>query len=371
MSLPYCPRPPASCDRCGFLADCGGLEGEAYHRGCFARCVERCVNLGCDVACPCLHFDFAEMVEEAGGLWQSPTISLLSPEANILPPYIAEIQHGGSRRRALPEDVVALPLSSILRRDRYKRAFIPFSSADELRDAFHLSRRSRILIVGVGKDQPLEDFWETHVTRDLIGQLARLNLSGMSVPNFSFMSDVPRLNSLVNLSRMFRIAERLTERGIPTVLHLQASTRFDWGRWRDVMQMQADSHYVALEFQTGTRQKEVGDKYYFGLRDLQEKLGRALHPLMVAGGGRLRDLRKDFPTFSVIDSVPFMRTMKRRSLKPIHGYGWRWVKELTLPGELLDHRLASNIANNRKRMLDSLGIGHTWEGGESLFSSAA
>jgi hypothetical protein len=170
---------------------------------------------------------------------------------------------------------------------------------------------------------------------------------------------------------MFRLAERLTEAGIPVVLHLQASTRFDMSRWRDVFQMQPSANYVTLEFQTGPSNKEIGDRYYFGLRGLQEGLGRPLHPLVVAGGGRIRDLRKDFRTFSVIDSVPFMRTMKRRVLKAIPGGGWRWSKELTPEGELLDTRLVNNIGSYRKRMLDGLGISHSWEQEHSLFTSAA
>lgn len=326
--------------------------------------------MGCDVACPCLHFDFAEMVDEAGGLWQPPALKLVSPEPMMFPAYIPEIQHGKSRRRALDEEVVAIPLSAVLRRDRRGRCYIPFSSPEALRDAFHISRRARVLIVSVGKDQPLEDFWEVHVTRDLVGKLARLDLAGMTVPNLSFMRDVPRLNSIVNLSRMFRIAERLTEAGVPAVLHLQASTRFDWSRWIDVMQAQPDSNYVTLEFQTGPSDKEVGDRYYFGLRGLQDALGRPLHPLVVAGGGRIRDLRKDFKTFSIIDSMPFMRAMNRRVLVPIPG-GWRWKKELTPEGQPLDGRLATTITNYRKRMLDGLGIPHTWGAQEGVFSFAA
>jgi hypothetical protein len=216
------------------------------------------------------------------------------------------------------------------------------------------SRDTGVMISSIAQDQPLEDFWAEH-TR-MLPPLCELNLLGMTTPNFSFMSDVPRTNSLYNQTRIFRIAERMTKAGIPTILHLQASTRRDWARWAELMKDQPAARFVALEFQTGPRERDVGDRYYFGLVGLQEELGRPLHPLVFAGGGRIDDLAKHFYTFSVIDSTPFMKTVNRQSLRQLPNNKWKWRPQRSKPGESLDILLACNIAMHRARMLQKTGL---------------
>src|SRR5205814_4536257 len=116
---PYRPRPPQSCDECGFLTVCGGLDGPAYSRGCFKRCLEECQFSVCDMACPCLHLNFPDLVEEAGGLWAPPKRDLL-PVSQVItfPLYIAQIDHGSCRDIPLEEPVVVVPMSVVVGRPR-------------------------------------------------------------------------------------------------------------------------------------------------------------------------------------------------------------------------------------------------------------
>jgi hypothetical protein len=354
---PYKPRPPESCAECGFLDDCGGLEGKAYAKGCFARCVEHCQYHGCDVACPCLHLNFPDLLEEAGGLWAPPERELTALiSASTLPYYIAQIDHGGSRDAALREEIVAVPLSALVGRVRRGWYDVRFDSPAALRHALKLSEETDIIVSSVAPDQVLEDFWEEHVARDILPRLALLRLRAMTVPNFSFMTDVTRLNSLRNLSRMFRVAERISGAGIATILHLQASTRHDWGKWTDVLRAQSSVATVALEFQTGPKQKEIGDRYYCGLVGLQDSIGRSLHPLVIAGGGRMRQMKTHFRSFTVIDSTPFIKTMKRRLLIRIGPGRWKWRRRFTSPKQSLSQRLVLNVNAHRRRFHEIIGI---------------
>jgi hypothetical protein len=181
------------------------------------------------VACPCLHLRFPDLVEDVGGLC-SPLSFPLQACNGSFSHYIPQIDHGSRRGAALNEDVVVIPLTALIQKDRRGRLQVRYSSAETLRRGMRLSRETGVLVSGIAPDQPLEDFWAQHQRRGLLRQLAALDLLGMTTPNFSFMLDVPRTNVLYNLTRIFRMAERITEAGISTILHLQASSRYDWAR---------------------------------------------------------------------------------------------------------------------------------------------
>src|SRR5262249_49091116 len=155
-----------------------------------------------------------------------------------------------------------------------------------------------------------------------------------------------------NLSRMFRMAERISDAGIPTVFHLNASTKRDWARWHDILTEQAHMRFVALEFQTGPSQKLIGDRYFNGIVGLQESLGRSIHPLVLAGACRIKLLHEFFRgSFTVVDATPFIKTMKRQVLLQ-NGVQWKWRTVETKQGESLHERLATNIHLHRRRLLE-------------------
>jgi hypothetical protein len=221
---PYRPRPPKSCGECGFLAECGGLDGSAYAVGCFRRCVEHCQFSGCDLACPCLHLNFPDLLEVVGGLWALPMQPLVRfSQPGKLPLYVPQIDHGSGRDVPLEEAIVVIPLSALVGRPGHGKYDVRFSSPEALRERLKLRSDCKIIVSSVAPDQMIENFWESHVSREILPKLAALKLDAMTVPNYSFMLDVPRINSIYNLSRMFRMAERMSEAGIPTILHIQAS----------------------------------------------------------------------------------------------------------------------------------------------------
>ncbi len=369
--IPFNPRPPRNCGECGHLADCGGLEGDAFSKGCFARCTEYCQHHGCDLACPCLHLTFPDLLQEAGGLWAPPQRPLVEFNHAHLPPYVAQIDHGGRRDTALREEIVAVPLYALVGRDRRGKYGVRYNSREAIRDALRISQRTAIIVTSAVPDHHLEDFWEAHVQRGILARLAQLGILAMTVPNFSFMLDVPRLNSLRNLSRLFRVAERMSDAGIATILHLQASTRRDWERWARVLLDHRQATCVALEFQTGTSRRETGDRYYSGLLALQNALGRSLHPLVMAGAGRMKNLQQDFRSFTVVDSMPFIKTMKRRELIRLSRDQWKWRFKPTMPLESLSLRLAQNISAHRTRLLERSGAQPGATDQQLLLSSAA
>jgi hypothetical protein len=365
VHYPLNPLQPASCPGCAFLEDCGGLDGDDYYKGCFARCLTYCTIHGCDMVCPVSGLAFGDYIADVGGLCTPPQVPLVAFDASELPPYVPQINHGGSRTNALDEPWVTVPLYEVVGPDRKGRYSAKFQSPEHIRLALKVSRRTKIIVTSVAPDQVIEDFWAEHVVRSIPEQLARLGIAAMTVPNYSFMRDVSRINSLYNMSRSFRVAERLTEAGIPTILHLNASTKKDWGRFASILRDQPHISSVCVEFQTGPRIKEIGNRYFAGLVELRDAVGRELHPIALAGTGRIIEFRRCFPKFTVVDAMPFMKTMHRQTLVRVGGR-WKWRKKQTPPSATLNQYLASNIQNHRACQLERAGLPLEGLGQQSL-----
>lgn len=370
MFYPITKAAAPSCAECSLIDLCGGLEGEAAGRGCFDRCTSWCARHGCDMACPTNAMAFPEMVSEVEGLGTLPRQQTLPLDAASLPMFAAQIYHGGSRATPLREEIVSIPLHRILSTDRRGRARIAFKSPEELRRGFQLSAETQFIIASVCPDRFIEAFWEVHRSNHLLDDIRGLRPLAMTIPNFSFMVDVPRSNNLYNLARMFRLSERMTAAGVPAVFHLNALTKFDWNRWRDVLREQPKARVVSLEFQTGAGRKEFGDEYFSRLVSLQDDLGRSIHPLMLAGAARLRQLNSCFGSFTVVDASPFVKTMQRQVLRK-WGAKWKWRSEPTAPGSSLSTRLARNIESQRQRFHDCLGLSLQGDGRHQLLLPAA
>ena len=351
---PVNPASVPSCADCGFLGECGGLEGDAFAQGCFQRCDTYCRLHGCDVVCPSSPLLVGELFGDVGGICVPPRSKLISYDPTDAPVYVPQINNGYRRIELLCEPWITVPLYAVAGRDRNQRYQVKFKSGEELRRALRVSPQTKIIITSVTPDRFIEDFWAEHKVRQIPEQLSALDVTAMTVPNFSFMRDVPRTNSLYNLSRIFRAAEAISAAGISTILHLNASTRRDWKRWRDVLREQSHINSICVEFQTGTHDREIGDRYFSGLVELQDSLGRRLHPFALAGGSRIVDLNANFDSFTIIDATPFMKTVKYWVLIRIAG-GWKSRLYRMKVGASLSNRLKRNIESRRVRFLQRIG----------------
>jgi len=284
------------------------------------------------------------MIAEVGGWDTTLNCSIVVPGAASVPAYVPQILHKSKRSRALNRAIVAVPLHAIVGRDSARRYRVKYSSPLQLRKGLLLRDDCEIIITSVAPDPFIEEFWAQHRTGTILKEIQALNVVAMTVPNYSFMSDVPRSNSLYNFGRIFRMSERMSDANIATVFHLQASNRRDWRRWEDLLINQAHVKFVALEFQTGPARPDVGDRYFYGLVELQARLRRALHPLLLAGMGRVPALDKYFPgSYTIIDSMPFLKTMHRQAPLVVPGKKLKWRTVRTSETQPLDEMLETNI----------------------------
>jgi hypothetical protein len=169
----------------------------------------------------------------------------------------------------------------------------------------------------------------------------------VTVPNFSYFLDAPAPHTLYNRARILRVTERFVEAGLNVALQLQAYEPQHWRYWSEVLQQQALLKYVCLEFQTGLRSFERGLQAYQALVRLKSAAGSGLHPILVAGQRFLRWLPSHFDGYTIVDSVPFMRTIKRRSPYSRPG-GLSWRRNRTHPDECLNGHLIHAIGVYRE-----------------------
>ncbi|HZT43187.1 MAG TPA: DUF4417 domain-containing protein [Chthonomonadaceae bacterium] len=342
------------CLNCAFLGNCGGLYVKEAVWDCFSNCGPDCSNGKCDYTCPCKS-DFISKCNEVGGLTVTLKRKLLAPSIDNMPAYIPMIYHGKRRKMPLESPMVALSLYNVLGKQR-KGYGIKFQDAETLRRSFCLHENTRILLVSVGYDCLLEDYWAYRRYLDLPSQLAQLDFVGVTAPNFSFFLDAPRTHVLWNRRRILTVAEELSRNGIGVILHLNASSRNDWDFWARLLGEQRNIRYISKEFCTGLSRLEAGRRAIEDLSKLQDTVGYQLHPIAIGAARFIPDLKRHFGNFTIVDSVPFMRTVKRREFVKRSGRHPAWIKHTTERDEPLDALLAHNINSYQNWLLSRMAV---------------
>ena len=316
------------CQSCPFLPDCGGVFSDY---DCLGSCCGDPEN--CRIACPRSHH-FGEVVQDSGG-WNRRIPALKQDHSRSFPLYIPCIQNGSQRAEPLSVPIAAVPTFTITGGAGRQR----LASAVELREQFGLSRDTRLILLSVKDDPDLETYWKYSELRSLPKYLANLGVEHITAPNFSFANNVPRTEHLVNLARSLRCIEEFSAAGLSVIPHLNACNERQWDFWSDFLKEHPEITVVAKEFQTGAAIPRIAQWHIEELQRLQEKIGRALHLLAVAGRRHLGLLLR-LERFTIIDSVPFVRTVKRRRMSRGDG---RWKVCRTRRGEPLDRLLRHNV----------------------------
>lgn len=333
--------PLVSCGPCRFLPSCGGMDEQLDIAGCFASCKaeRRCDEY--EWTCPCRP-NYAARWAEVGGYPARQPDFLHACNEPELPPYVPMvITHGLETSQTVSVSTAAITTFELIQ-GRGARYGVVDQGATELRERLKLPSRCRILLVSVANDRVLAKYWSRRHINDIPQRLAALGVFGITVPNFSFFSDAPRTHTLWNRARMLRCAGEFSSAGLSVVLHLNALTRQDWVFWGELLREHPAHRYVAKEFQTGLLNPSKARAALAELARLQDVIGRDLHPLIIGGQRLLPQLPRYFKRFTLIDSRPWMSTIKRQLYVEQNG---RLVEKPhpTESGELLDLLLAQNL----------------------------
>lgn len=300
----------AGCHACPQLKECGGYTRKGGGWSCMDRC-SQCNKATCDVVCLKKPRDFARSLLEVGGFGFRNNAPLLSPLAR-LPRYVPVMQHACGRASEISPEWVAVPFTALMR-SRGTEYGPRGDTPEALRNALGLAKSTRIIVLGTGKDAPIEKYWRFRSKNGVPEKLAKLGIDCAVSPNFSFFLEDPRPHHLFNRKRSIVCAEEWSAAGIATVQFMQAVTSADWIFWRRFLEAHPEVNVIGEEFQTGFANPARGRWAIDELTKLQDTLRRPLHIVAVAGARYAELLRERFGNnWTVLDSVPFMRAIKRR-----------------------------------------------------------
>jgi hypothetical protein len=301
----------AGCFSCPLLKECGGYTRRGGGWSCMDRC--RSCDAKCDLVCLKKQSAFARALLEVGGFGFQGIGSLHAPARSRLPRYVPVLQHGDIGEVAL--DWVALPFRTMMRIQR--GVYGPLAAtAAELRRSLGLRPETRIILLGTGKDRPIETYWRYRRRDQVPRRLAPLALECAVAPNYSLFLEDPRPHHLFNRKRGLICADEWSAAGIPTVPYLHTVTLADWTYWERFLLAHPEVDVVAKEFQTGLANPIRGEEAIAQLARMQSKLQRRLHVVAVGAAKFRGALARDFDGWTVIDSVPFMKAVKRRAATP-------------------------------------------------------
>ncbi len=211
----------------------------------------------------------------------------------------------------------------------------------ELRSRLGLAHTTKLLLLGTGKDRPIESYWRWRRLHATPQALAQVGLSGAIAPNYSLFLEDPRPQHMFNRKRSLLCAAEWSAAGVAAVPYLQAVAPADWLYWETFLRDHPEITVVAKEFQTGHARPEQGARAIEMLGRLQDRLQRRLHVVAV-GAARFRGLlAQRFDSWTILDSEPFMKAIKRRAADRVDERRVRWRRAI---GEDVCDLLAHNVS---------------------------
>jgi len=258
-----------------------------------------------------------------------------------LPHYVPMIHHPYRRFNALRANNVALDPYQIFRLRAGKYSAVA-DDGTSLRKHFKVADDSKIILRGTAEDRFLERYWSYRKTDDVTGQIARMNVSLFIGPNYSHFLDVPRSDLLFNRKRQLLCLAELSQAGVSVAPNLSAVMPSDWNFWSSFLGSNPQVVHVALNLQTGYRSRKEGMKAIDRVRQIQEEIGRGLSLLLVGGAQYVGDVAGQFASFTVIDSDPFAKSIRRKLFRP-DGTLRQWEDTWTMYGQPIDHILQRNV----------------------------
>lgn len=258
-----------------------------------------------------------------------------------LPVYVPLIYHRNRRAEPLKIEAAALPLHKLYdKRERRLR----YNSRAEIAAAFGISEDARLILIGCGRDKPIEVWWGLSSARaEIIAALARLGIELVTSPNYSLFTDLPRYDDMHNIKRIGIAWQEIVVGGISGALHLNARTAHDYERLSQFIQVREEVTEVAFEFATGVAWPARRPFHHKHLAQLAERVSRPLNLVMVGGVPAIPKLAPTFASLIYVDTSAFMKAMYRRRLVEGNDGKLKDVAELTPAGAPLDSLLARNI----------------------------
>lgn len=328
------------CPTCLERDRCGGVHTDAGIIDCRDLC--SCKDKSkCDMVCRFNPSLFVARTREVGGLGFEEAPRTPANGVPAIPTIVPFIDHRYRRLATLNEPVVALSLYELV---NLATGRSHVTTRAELADRFRIPETATIVVSGVGKDGPIERWWELNERTAILDTFKALGIALVTTPNYSVLTDVPRTDNLHAMKRILLAWTEMAAAGLPAALHVNARTLHDYARWGDLIVERPEIEILAFEFATGCGRGERFDWHIAQLCALADRVGRPL-TLVIRGGGRsLGELQSHFAHVTLIETEAFSRAIRRRRAYLTETGRLRWARFPTPKGAPIDDLLAHNVA---------------------------
>lgn len=334
------------CVACADRETCGGIRKKQDHFSCLDDC---CGNPAtCDSMCPRNLAGFIQRTREVNGLDLNNIPRAVPCVGAGIPPYIPYLFHGNRRDAVLDVPFVALPLHKFYRR---RDGAMSFSNRAEIDEAFRLAPHSRIILVGSGRDRPIEAWWGLSEKRQgIIAELKKFGIDLVTSPNYSLFTDEVRYNDMYNMKRIGLAWQEFVGQSVPSAYHLNARTPHDYLRLAEFINGREEITDVSFEFKTGAAWPQRRGFHLDQLAQLAGSVGHTLRLFMVGGVTAIPVLAPAFAHLTYIDTTAFMSALHRQRLYLGNDGLVKKQPELTGAGLPVDLLLSNNIEIMRRRV---------------------
>ena len=160
----------------------------------------------------------------------------------------------------------------------------------------------------------LERVWSSTHRNSVVAMLKSIGTVILTAPNFSVYNNVPRPENLYNIKRIALLSREFLAAGVPTALHVNASTDSDYDQFGEFLSARSEFQAISFEFITGPGYPSRQWWHVRKLIELQNKLGRQVQLVLRGGTTALRALSAAFADIVVIDSDPLHRALHRQRM---------------------------------------------------------
>ena len=349
------------CPTCLERHRCGGVHTDAGVVDCRDLCI--CADKRkCDMVCRFNPSLFVARMREVGGLDFHNAPRTRANGVPAMPAVIPFVDHRYGRVAMLDEPVVALSLYDLI---DFTTGKLQVTSRSQLAARFLIREDAEVIVSGVGKDRPIERWWNSKDRVSLMASLNELGITLVTTPNYSVLTDVPRTDNLHAMKRILLTWTEMASTGLATALHVNARTEHDYRRWSDLIGERPEVEVLAFEFASGCGWGERIDWHVTQLCGLADRVERPLAMIIRGGGRKLVKMRQHYAQVILVETESFARTIRRRRAY-LSQTGRLEVGELPNAGGRAGRRTARTQCQSCPPFVRAT---HAW--GESLTTAAA
>ncbi len=328
------------CGNCTKFEWCGGLSV----RDSILDCLDFCCGKPneCTAVCMKNPVQYVDQLREILGFDLANIPHMTGNYRPIVHDVVPLIYHWTGRDRPVSGSAFTLRFHDVV---DFARGEVRFATRDLLCEAFKIDPSADLILSGVDHDERIEPWWTLQDRRmEVLRQLRNLDIQLVTAPNFSLVLDKPRTDDLHAMKRIAIVWSEFEGNGIACALHVNSRTLKDFERWADFVRARREIGIISYEFITGSGKKARRQFHIDGLCKIAQTADRPLDIVVRGDPDVIAHLQRDFRKVIYIDTMAYMKTIKRQRAVRSGNSKLGWVSSQTkIPSEV-DDMLQHNLS---------------------------